>query len=110
MESVKQVQKNIDSLTDDDNDMRFYNAFNKLERAKKSENFKLNVLPIFIPMVKECIEKAQESYYITIPDGRKYIYYPTKHKLHTIVGNKHTRKIYLHVNGFLKYFSFINEG
>lgn len=116
MKSVEQAQKDYQELLslansrDEESDMfRLMNKGKAIVRAKRSEAFAHKVLPKFLPLVKECVERGSESYYITLNDGRKYVYYPTKCNLRTIVNGKQARKIILEPNRFLKYFSFLEK-
>lgn len=114
MKSVEQAKKDYQDLLslansrDEESDIfKLINKDRTIARAKRSELFAYEILPKFLPLVKECVEKGNESYYITLNDGRRYVYYPTKCNLRTLVNGKQTKKIMLEPKRFLKYFSFL---
>lgn len=77
----------------------------QLQRATLSEEFKKNVLPAFLRTAKECIEKADESFFITLLDGRRFVYYSSKARLVQLLskGRKGPSQ-YLPPNKFLRHF------
>lgn len=105
--AYEQERKEANARNDESDIFRLMNKQNVILRARRSELFAHKVLPEFLPLVKECVEKGQESYYITLNNGKKYIYYPTSSMLHIIVNGRSARKIKLYPNQFLKYFSFL---
>lgn len=111
MKSLKEWQEQYDNLDDDCNDFKAFNASYGIKRAALSEEFKGIVLPEFEPLVKECIEKAPESFYITLHTGQRYVYYCSKARLVPMYekGRK-GKKIYLPPHNFMKYFSFLKSG
>lgn len=111
MKSLKELQKEYDALDDDANDWQVFNKSYAIQRATLSEEFKGVVLPEFEPLVKECIEKAPESFYILLHTGQKFVYYSSKARLVPMYDKgKKGKKIYLPPHNFMKYFSFLKTG
>ena len=107
--AYEEASKEVNARDEEADIFRLMNKKKVILRARRSELFAYKVLPEFLPLVKECVEKGHESYYITLNNGKRYIYYPTSSKLHTIVNGRSARKITLYPNQFFKYFSFLKE-
>lgn len=90
-------------------DMSDFNRVARLEKAKRHEHFRYEVVPIFKTLVNDLCEKNVNSWYFSIPSGQKYVYYPSSSKL--IIGNSpiNGKKRRLTSQAFLSYFSFLNK-
>lgn len=110
MKPSKEILSEIESLKEDANDFLYFNKSIQLKKALLSEEFKNQVLPQFLPLTKECIEKAPESFFITLHSGQRYVYYCSTARLVPIYKKgKKGKTIYLTPNYFLKYFSFLKK-
>jgi len=108
MKSSKQYQEEIDALDENAFWHEITEKYNGLQRAIFSEAFKAVVLPQFMPLVKECIEKSAESFFILLHTGQKYIYYSSKARLVPVhEKGKQGQNVFLLPLNFMQYFAFI---
>lgn len=110
MRSSKELKEEFDSLPNEASDFKAFNLSYAIVRAENSEEFRSVVLPQFEPLVKECIEKAPESFYIMLHTGQRFVYYCSKCRLVPMYEKgKKGKSIYLPPHNFMKYFSFLNK-
>ena len=81
MKSSKDIQAEIDALQPDDNDWRYWKLEGQLNRAILSEEFREVALPTLKAKTNQCEEKADESFFITLQDGKRFVYYSSKGRL-----------------------------
>lgn len=110
MKSLNEYKKEYDAMDDETNDFQVFKNIYGQQRATLSEEFKGVVLPEFLPLVLECIEKGPESFYIVLHTGQKFVYYSSKARLVPMYAKgKKGKKIYLPPHNFMKYFSFLKK-
>jgi ribosomal protein L33 len=93
-----------------DGDMKRYLYLRgRLKRALDSEYFVKEIIPVLMgrEYILECKEKGEDSYYITMLNGDKYVYYPSKLKLTKFCGNGDRITIKLYIEHFLEYLDYL---
>ncbi len=104
MDSAASIQQKIDSLTGEESEFEYQRLRNQLQRATLSEEFKKNVLPAFLRTAKECVEKADESFFITLQNGRKFVYYCSKASLVELLSKgRKGKRFYVPPHKFLRH-------